>query len=174
MPDAPIIFMLAGPNGAGKTTTAMTLFREILKGTQFVNADAIAQGLSGMDPDSVAIEAGAIMLRRLHALADHRANIAFETTGALRSFAAWLKTLKKNGYRVGLYFFWLPSANIARRYDLGLRNFFQLYRPLGDIWEMIDNSRYNDPHRIAMGAGLSELKVENDTIWNELIARYSR
>ncbi|HVT81453.1 MAG TPA: hypothetical protein VHM90_12435 [Phycisphaerae bacterium] len=78
----PVAILLAGPNGAGKTTTALTLFRETLPSVRFVNADIIAPGLAGNNPDSVALQAGGIMLERLHALADERADFAFETTGA--------------------------------------------------------------------------------------------
>ena len=38
---------------------------EMLRLTTFVNADVIAQGLAGFDPDSAAIEASRIMLERL-------------------------------------------------------------------------------------------------------------
>jgi len=195
MGEPPVVIMLAGPNGAGKTTTALTLFRETLKGIDYVNADVIAQGLSGTDPDSVALEAGALMLKRLHHMAEARLNIAFETTGASRSFATWFKQLKSDGYRVTLYYFWLPSADMAiarvaervrtgghnvpvetirRRYDAGLRNFFQLYRPLADVWEMIDNSRYREPRRIAAGKTDSEVTPSDGIVWDDLVKRYSR
>src|ERR1035437_9422755 len=111
--DSPVVVMLAGPNGAGKTTTAATLFREMLQNVDYVNADIIAQGISGKDANSVALEAGAIMLRRLHAMADLRLNLGFESTGASRSFAPWLRKLKANGYLLYIYFFWLSSAEMA-------------------------------------------------------------
>ena len=41
----PSVIVLAGPNGAGKTTVAPLLLRETLGVVEFVNADAIAQGL---------------------------------------------------------------------------------------------------------------------------------
>lgn len=195
MSDAPVVIMLAGPNGAGKTTTALTLFKEMLTDIDYVNADVIAQGISGTNPDSVALEAGAIMLQRLHDMAARRMNIAFETTGASRSFAAWFGQIKADGYRIILYYFWLSSADLAvarvaervrsgghyiptdtirRRYDAGLRNFFQLYRPLSDTWEIIDNSRYGAPRRIAVGRDVSEISVSNATIWTELEQRYAK
>ena len=43
----PSVVVLAGPNGAGKTTLAPALLRGALSVDQFVNADVIAQGLSG-------------------------------------------------------------------------------------------------------------------------------
>lgn len=41
----PLVVVVAGPNGAGKSTTAPRLLRGALAVTEFVNADAIAQGL---------------------------------------------------------------------------------------------------------------------------------
>lgn len=50
----PLVVVVAGPNGAGKSTTAPRLLRGALAVTEFVNADAIAQGLSAFRPESVA------------------------------------------------------------------------------------------------------------------------
>jgi predicted ABC-type ATPase len=56
----------------------------------FVNADVIAQGLCAYQPEKAAIQAGRIMLSRIHTLANEGANFAFETTLASRSFASGL------------------------------------------------------------------------------------
>src|SRR6266851_3407473 len=104
---APSVIVLGGINGAGKTTSARTLLAETLAVMTFVNADVIAQGLAGFDPDSAAVEASRIMLERLHQLADRRENFAFETTLAARSYAPWLKRLRETGYQVHLFYFWL-------------------------------------------------------------------
>ena len=77
---SPRVIVLGGPNGAGKTSSSRTLLAETLLAETlwvmaFVNADVIALGLSvlsGFAPESVAWEAGRIMLERLHALADWR------------------------------------------------------------------------------------------------------
>ena len=88
------VVVLAGPNGAGKTTIAPSLLRDSLGVEEFVNADTLAQGLSGFAPDRAAFAAGRIMLARLHELAEQGATFAFETTLASRSFAPWLTRLK--------------------------------------------------------------------------------
>jgi len=105
----PIVIVLAGPNGAGKTTASRTLLAETLEVMTYVNADVIAQGLAGFDPDSAAIEASRIMLERVHALAEQRADFAFETTLAGRSYVPWLKEFRSRGYYVDLVYFWLSS-----------------------------------------------------------------
>jgi len=81
----PNVIVLAGPNGAGKSTAAPGILRGILKVTEFVNADAIARGLSEFNPEGVALSAGRIMLERLHELARQGESFAFETTLASRS-----------------------------------------------------------------------------------------
>lgn len=62
------LYIIAGCNGAGKTTASMNILPEILDCKEFVNADEIARGLSLFDPDSVAIEAGRLMLQRIDML----------------------------------------------------------------------------------------------------------
>ena len=105
--------MLAGPNGAGKTTSARLLLQDALAVREFVNADTIAQGLSAFDVDAAAIRAGRIMLDRIHELARERADFAFETTLASRSFAPWIAQLMREGFNFDLVFLWLPSPEIA-------------------------------------------------------------
>ena len=61
MPD---VFVIGGPNGAGKTTAARGMLPSFVGVSQFVNADEIARGLSGFAPETVAREAGRIMLKR--------------------------------------------------------------------------------------------------------------
>src|SRR5690606_17060056 len=82
----PRVVVLCGPNGAGKSTAAETLLRDTLAVAEFVNADTIAQGLSGFRPAASALAAGRVMLARLHELAAKRDDFAFETTLASRSF----------------------------------------------------------------------------------------
>jgi len=157
----PNLVVIAGPNGAGKSTTAPEILRSV--GVQeFVNADVIASKLAPGSPDSVAIEAGRIALRRMHALAEAGRDFAFETTLSGRSNASWFRSLQKNrGYRIHLFFIWLPTAEqsiervarrfsmgghsiptdvIRRRHALGLRNFFGLFAPIADYWALYENS----------------------------------
>ena len=54
----PHLIVIAGPNGAGKSTTAPSLLKGTLKVTEFVNADLIAQGLSGFQPEGAVFYAG--------------------------------------------------------------------------------------------------------------------
>lgn len=115
------------------------------------------------------------MLSRIKTLAAEKANFAFETTLASRTFATWIKELKKDKYQFHLVFLWLknvelaisrvadrvrmgghfvPEQTIRRRYAAGLRNFFNLYSPLADSWQFYDNSNANH-------LGLIALKIKN-------------
>ena len=60
--ERPCVVVIGGPNGAGKTTISKAALSESFGLTEFVNADAIASGLSGFDPDRSALEAGRVML----------------------------------------------------------------------------------------------------------------
>ena len=62
------LYIISGCNGAGKTTASYTVLPEILDCREFVNADEIARGLSPFNPESVAIEAGRLMLSRIEEL----------------------------------------------------------------------------------------------------------
>jgi predicted ABC-type ATPase len=109
MIDSPNLILLAGPNGAGKTTASRDLLAAALHVHHFVNADEIANELAGDNPEPVAINAGRIMLDRLHSLTAQRANVAFESTLASRSFAPWIARLKASGYTFSLFYFWIPT-----------------------------------------------------------------
>ncbi len=178
--NAPHIIILAGPNGAGKSTTAPLLLRDTFAVAEFVNADAIAVGLCAFAPETVALEAGKIMLKRLRELTEKRISFAFETTLATRSFAPWLAKMGEAGYRTHLMFLALPDVEFAinrvairvglgghgipedvirRRYRAGLKNLFSLYMPIVSSWEIFDNSTPALPKKIARGSGLENPRV---------------
>ncbi|MSQ28589.1 MAG: Zeta toxin family protein [Dehalococcoidia bacterium] len=121
---APQAVIIAGPNGAGKTSAAPELLREAVGIDAFVNADVIAQGLAGFNPESAAFEAGRIILRRLDELAQSRSNFAFESTLSGRSALRFLAELGQVGYHIHICYLWLPApemaiARVRRRVELG-------------------------------------------------------
>jgi len=187
--ETPHLIVLAGPNGAGKSTAAPKLLPTLLGVGEFVNADVIAHGLSAFAPEKQAIEAGRIMLRRLHALAAARENFAFETTLASRNFAPWIKKQKDLGYRFELVFFYLanpemaidrvaqreragghhvPEDVIRRRYARGLNNLAELYIPLATTWYVYDNSVFGHSRLIATGDADGNTDVVDTTIWQRI------
>lgn len=188
----PNVFIIAGPNGTGKTTSAPALLNHTLKIDHFVNADAIAAGLSAFAPEKVAMQAGRAMLTRMHYLATENENFAFETTLASRSFAPWINSLKQAGYCFHLTFLMLHSADLAvfrvaervkmgghsvpedvirRRYDAGLKNFFNLYAPMADSWSICDNSVMGYLVEIASKLD-QQLYIADPIIWQKLVEQY--
>jgi len=181
----PRVVVLAGINGAGKTTASRDLLINVLKIPVFTNADAIARGLNSLNPESEAFRAGRIMLDWMHDLAEQKRDFAFETTLSARTYAPWLARLKKSGYEVYLYYYWLrsadfalarialrvqsgghhiPDADVLRRYGRSVKNFLELYRGVADEWEVYDNT---DGKRflIGIGSGGQELH-ESEEIWD--------
>ena len=77
---APVCTVIAGPNGAGKTTFALTYLVGAGHSRNFVNADLIAAGLSPLDPDREALEAGRLFLREVRRFIANRESPAFDTT----------------------------------------------------------------------------------------------
>lgn len=161
MSKLPKLYIIAGCNGAGKTTASFTILPEILGCKEFINADEIAKGLSPFQPESVAMQAGRIMLARMDELLQKGEIFAFETTLATKSYKQKIEWAQANGYEVTLLFFWLDSPNIAkkrvaqrvaegghnipletieRRYYNGIANLFTIYIDMVDICYIFDNS----------------------------------
>ncbi len=110
----PNLYIIAGCNGAGKTTASYTVLPEMLDCREFVNADSIAAGLSPFNPESVALEAGHIMLNRIDFLMQTGQDFAIETTLATRSYVDLIKRARKIGYKATLVYFWLSSPEEAK------------------------------------------------------------
>ncbi len=189
VPTKPNVIIIGGPNGAGKSTAARRLLKGAMRVTEFVNADVIAQGLSAFEPEKVAISAGRIMLTRLRELAAKRENFAFETTLASRSFAPWIAELCASGYAFHLFYNWVPTPEfsiarvalrvqagghyvpdetIRRRYYGGVRNFFELYKPIATRWRCYDSS-LDTPKIIAIG-GQGYERIHDKPTWQKIVA----
>lgn len=186
----PALILLAGPNGAGKTTASEDLLRDELSIDEFVNADIIAQGLSAFRPEHAAMQAGRVMLERLRHLTEQRADVAFESTLASRSFAPWIRELIQSGYEFHLYYFWLPSPDLAvervqrrvrlgghnvpeetirRRYGAGLR---ELYRPIATTWRFSDNEIFGGSRLIAKKVRSGQETVRDEELWRKIKGEY--
>lgn len=184
----PNLYIIAGCNGAGKTTASFTILPEMLHCREFVNADSIAAGLSPFNPESVAIEAGRLMLLRIRELMDAKVDFAFETTLATRSYVSLVRSAKKIGYRVTLLFIWLDSPETAvrrvaervakgghsipvevieRRYYRGLFNLITLYIPICDRWMLVENETLT-PKPIAEGGDDIDDIIINTYIWTRI------
>ena len=102
------------------------------------------------------------MLLKIRYLLHRRDDFCIETTLATRSLMRTIEEAKENGYRITLLYFWISSPELAvkrvrdrveagghsipehvirRRYDMGLRYFFNDYLPVSDRWILVDNSQ---------------------------------
>src|SRR5438045_3673902 len=100
----PELLLIGGPNGAGKTTFVNTFLPEYTNVREFVNADLIAKGISPFEPEGALIEAGKVLLNRVHQLIGENISFALESTLSGKSYAALLHSAKERGYSVKLYF----------------------------------------------------------------------
>ena len=167
----PKLYIIAGCNGAGKTTASYTVLPEMLGCKEFVNADEIAKGLSPFNPESVAIEAGRLMLQRMDDLLAEGADFAFETTLATRSY---VKFIERVATRVSEGGHNIPSDVIRRRYANGIRNLVTLYTPICNFWTIYDNSSADAEIKIiASGEKNTTIQIE-DTLSYKTIADYER
>ncbi|NLB67792.1 MAG: AAA family ATPase [Bacteroidales bacterium] len=185
----PRLYIIAGCNGAGKSTASYTILPDMLNCDEFVNSDEIAKRLSPNKPEESAVRASRLMMERIEELIEKGATFGVETTLATRTLVRVIAEAQQKGYIVTLVFFWLkmpelavervklrveagghyvPEATIRRRYDVGIRNLFNLYIPVCDYWIMIDNS--NNPSTIIAEGGTNVVtKIHNKTLYNLLI-----
>ena len=157
----PQLYIISGCNGSGKTTASYTVLPEMLGCSEFVNSDEFAKSFSPFDPAAASISAGRYMLLKIRYLLQHKRDFCIETTLATRSLMRTIEEAKENGYQVTLLYFWINSPDLAvkrvkdrveagghnipehvirRRYDMGLKYFFDDYMPVSDRWILIDNS----------------------------------
>lgn len=155
------VYIIAGPNGSGKTTFATTFLPEYARCGHFINADLIALGLSPFSPQQVAIKSGKLVLEQIKKYSKNGLDFGFETTMAGVTHLKHFKLLKEKGYKVCVFFLWIPSSQLAvervkdrvaqgghnvptkdikRRFERSISNFFKQYRLLTDKWILFDNA----------------------------------
>ncbi len=182
------VYLIGGPNGSGKTTVAKKILPNFLGVIEYVNADEIAARLSPFNPESVAIQAGRLMLERLITLKCQGKDFAFESTLAARHFARILRDCQSSGYRLNLIYFWLQSPELAlervhrrvasgghnipedvvrRRYERGRNNLMQLYLPLCHTWVIYNNSG-DEPHLVAERPFNQQVIIYDSSIWQQI------
>ena len=188
------LYIIAGCNGAGKTTASFTILPEVLNCKEFINADEIAKGLSPFQPESVAMQAGRIMLARMDELLQKGETFAFETTLATKSYKQKIEWAQANGYEVTLLFFWLrnvtmakervaqrvaegghsiPSETIERRYHNGIANLFAIYIDMVDICYIFDNSEGERTPIAKKYKGGKEI-IYNTDLYNQMKNSYEK
>lgn len=162
-----------------------------VKQEEYVNADAIAAGLSPFAPESTAIQAGRLMLERIKLLTEKKVDFAFESTLASKTFVTLINRAKQLGYSINITFLWLhtpelakvrvadrvslgghniPEETVVRRYYRGIKNFFELYMPLADRWQLHDNSNF-EPVLIAETSALTGKMIQFPNVWDTIVSQ---
>ncbi len=188
--EKPQAVVLAGPNGSGKSTCAELLLPEDMT---FINADMIAQELSGERSTAADLAAGRVLIERMNSLNSNRKDFAIETTLATKTLLRKIESLHAEGYESHLFFMFLPNADLAvqrvaarvragghdvpeetirRRYISGLKMFFNHYMHEVDTWRLYDNSRIADPKIIAWGKRGGWIEVAQPELFDRLLARW--
>ena len=112
-----------------------------------------------------------------------------------RTFAPFLQQLIADGYRVSLVYVWLNSPDLSvsrvaaryrsgghivdeeivrRRYARSLHNFFALYQPLADEWQVHDNSGEGRARLIAEGRHTDVVTMYDQAVWEQMLRRAGR
>lgn len=185
----PDIFILGGPNGAGKTTAAKILLpAKLFVARAFLNADEIAREVNPVDPESVALRAGRIMLERMRSFVRSKLSFGFETTCSGKSYLRMLADCQKLSWRVSFLYLWVPSPEysiarvarrvsqgghsipdevIHRRYPSGLWNMRHHYLRLADDASIYDN-RDSGLKLVARRQAPLPLQVFDREIWSKI------
>ena len=184
-------YIVAGPNGAGKTTFATEFLPLYANCRKFINADLIARGLSPFDPDAAMLRAGRTVLQRIAEFTKARTDFAFETTLSGRSYVPLLGAMKKAGFRLHLFYLWIPSPDLCllriryrveggghnvperdvrRRFARTLGNLFTLYRPLLDTLHFFDNA--TESPRLVFKEEAGKTTIEDAVLYEYLRGQF--
>jgi predicted ABC-type ATPase len=110
----PTCWIIAGPNGSGKTTFALQYLPQVANCRIFVNADAIAAGLSPLAPETALLAASRLFLREIENHTQNRQSFAFETTLSGRSYLKLIDRLQVDGWQVELIYLALPNVAMSK------------------------------------------------------------
>jgi predicted ABC-type ATPase len=184
---------LPDQKGAGKTTFAREFLPKYAASINFVNVDLIAQGIAPLSPETASIRAGKLMLSEIDRLRRQRCDFGFETTLSGKTYLNLLKALKADGYRIHIYFLWIPGVELAlsrvkgrvmegghnvpavdvrRRFARSMRNFFTEYWSLADSWILFDNSEATPIIIASQERG--KLQINRRSIYEGLIRKYAK
>lgn len=174
------VIILGGPNGSGKTTFAKQLLSEF--DYPFLNADEIQALIVAETEQQAHIRAGRIVLERLQAKIYSGENFIIESTLSGKFLTHALRKMSVAGYHITLFYVYLdhPEENlqrirqrvikgghnvaeedVRRRFVRSKFNFWYLYRPLVNVWTLLNNSHDSI---IGIATGQAEVVIVQEDV----------
>ena len=181
-----ILYIIAGANGSGKSTLASELLPS--ENLEFLNADEVAKEICPEHIESVKIQAGKIVLKKLDNLLDSGKSFAMETTLSGKNHIKTIKKAKDLRYKVCLIYSYLdnpdfcenrikvrvlngghdiPHDDIVRRFYRSKENFWNIYKDLVDEWNLFYNG--TSEYILVAQYADSEIEVFSENLYNDFI-----
>ncbi len=181
-----ILYLIAGANGSGKSTLASEFLPS--ENIDFLNADDIAKSLCPDHIESVKIQAGKILLKRLTYLLNSNKSFAIETTLSGKNHIKTIKRAKEVGFKVVLIYSFLdnptlcekrikirvlngghdiPKDDIIRRFYRSKKNFLYVYKDIVDEWNLFYNGA--SEYILVAQAVNNTLEIFNKNLYNNFI-----
>jgi len=193
LPAAKELVVVAGPNGSGKTTFAQEYLSQHT--CTYLSADSVAKRLSPESPEKAQLAAGRQFLSELRDALAGDDSVLIESTLSGRRLAPHLRAAREAGFSVRIIMLFLdsadtcvervqqrvrkgghdvPEAEVRRRFDRSIHNFWTVYRLLADTWLLVYNGN-GDFQDIAVGGGTCVV-VRDERLFNEFqeLARHAR
>ena len=151
-------FIIAGANGSGKTTLAKELLKEY--SLDFLNADEIAKEINPDNIESVKVQAGKLLFKKLDSLICHNKSFAIETTLSGNFLVKVINKARDLNYNTALIYTFLknpetcidriqvrvragghyvPDQDVIRKYYRSKTNLWFKYKNIVDEWTVFYN-----------------------------------
>lgn len=182
-----IVYIIAGPNGCGKSTLANELLEE--QDMPFLNADRIAEDIAGEQSlEQVRVTAGKIFFRRLDEYISDGKSFAIESTLSGRYLVRFIEKLKKLNYTVNIKYVYIadseeaiarircrvlsgghhiPDEDVVRRFGRSVRNFWNIYKDMADLWEIWFNGA--ETINYVATSKNSRMNIANDELFRKFM-----
>ncbi len=191
----PILYIIAGANGSGKSTLASELLPS--ENIEFLNADDIAKTICPENIESVKIQAGKIVLKKLEELLNKKNSFAIETTLSGKNHIKTIQKAKMLGFITVLIYSYLdnplmcenrikirvlngghniPKYDIIRRFYRSKENFWNLYKDIVDEWNLFYNglSEYTFVAHCDNKTLNKSIETYNEIMYNDFVKDFSK